>query len=70
MRPDSSPVEVIINLPVLPDETVVEIQDFLCEILERFQTHYGHQIQRFYEAHAYNNLVHPEPNPSTTGPPF
>ncbi len=49
MRPDSRPVDITLNLPSLPDEAVVEIQDFLYEMLDLFTTHYGHQVDRFYE---------------------
>lgn len=72
MRPDSRPVDITLNLPSLPDEAVVEIQDFLYEILDLFMTHYGHQADRFYEDLSYNNLVHPDPNslPPDDDPPF
>lgn len=72
MRPDSRPVTLTLNLPSLPDEAVVEIQDFLYEILEHFTTCYGHQIDRFYEERSYDSLVHPDPNlrPPDDDPPF
>ena len=72
MRPDSHPVNLTLNLPSLPDEAVVEIQDFLSEILEHFTTYYGHQIDRFYADRSYDNLVHPDPNlrPPDDDPPF
>jgi len=63
MRPDSRPVDLTLNLPSLPDEAVVEIQDFLFEIIDLFTTYYGHQIDRFYDDASYHNLVHPDPNP-------
>ena len=65
MRPDSRRVDITLNLPSLPDEAVVEIQDFLYEILDLFMTHYGHQVDRFYEGLSYDNLVHPDPNPKS-----
>jgi len=72
MRPDSRPVDITLNLPSLPDEAVVEIQDFLYEILDLFTTHYSHQVDRFYDGLSYNNLVHPDPNskPPDENPPF
>lgn len=72
MRPDSRPVDITLNLPSLPDEAVVEIQDFLYEILDLFTTHYGHQVERFYEDHSYDNLVHSDlkPTPTDDDPPF
>jgi hypothetical protein len=70
MRPDPRPTTITINLPPLSDEAVVEIQDFLYEVLELFATHYGHQVQRFYDDHSYDNLLHPDPHQSTDDPPF
>jgi hypothetical protein len=72
MRPDSRPVNITLNLPSLPDEAVVEIQDFLYEILNLFITHYGHQADRYYDSLSYDNLVHPDPNalPPDKNPPF
>ena len=72
MRPDSRPVDVTLNLPSLPDEAVVEIQDFLYEILDLFTTHYGHQIDRFHDENSYDNIVHADPHykPPDDVPPF
>lgn len=72
MRPDSRPVELTLNLPSLPDAAVVEIQDFLYELLDLFTTHYGHQVDQFYEDNSYENLVHPDPHSPTPDddPPF
>ena len=58
MRPDPRPVTFTIHPPSLPDEAVVEINDFLFEILELFETHYALQIQRFIDDHSYDNIVH------------
>lgn len=72
MRPDSRPVDITLNLPSLPDDAVVEIQDFLYEILDLFMTHYGHQVDRFYDEHSYDNLVqrNPHARPPDEDPPF
>jgi hypothetical protein len=72
MRPDSRPVDVTLNLPALPDEAVVEIQDFLYEILDLFTTHYGHQVDRFYDDMSYDNLLRADPDskPPDNNPPF
>ena len=70
MRPDSRPANITINLPPLADEAVVEIHDFLYDILHLFETHYGQQIHRFYEDRSHHNLVHPDPHKSTDNPPF
>ena len=72
MRPDSRPVTLTLNLPSLPDEAVVEIQDFLYEILDHFTTCYGRQVVRFYEDRSCDNLALPDPNsrPPDDDPPF
>ena len=40
MRPDSRPLTITPNLPALDDEVVVELPDFLVEILNLFEAHY------------------------------
>ena len=72
MRPDSRSVDITLNLPSLPDEAVVEIQDFLYGIIDLFMTHYGHQIDRFYDENSYDNFVHADPDskPPDDDPPF
>ena len=69
MRPDSLPVTFTINLPPLPDEAVIEIQDLLFEILEQFENYYGHQIQRFINDHSRDNIVQHNPNRPIDDPP-
>jgi len=59
-----------IQLPTLPDEAVVEIHDFLFEILELFETHYGVQIHRFYEHYSQKNMDQPKPRLPADDPPF
>ena len=70
MRTDSDPVEIC--LPIISDETVVEIHDFLQDFLQIFESHYGAQIHRFYEDRSFANLVHPNPlaRPPDHDPPF
>jgi hypothetical protein len=70
MRPDSHPVTFTINLPPLSDEAVIEIQDFLFEILELFENYYGHQIQRFIDDRSPDNIVQRNPNVPIDDPPF
>lgn len=45
-------VTVTLPLPVLDDATAVMIYNFLCELVDRFDTHYGEQICRFYAQRA------------------
>lgn len=70
MRPDSRPVSVTLNLPVLPDEAVIEIRDVLFEILDLFEFHYGHQIQRFIEDNSGDNIVTYTQHAPLDDPPF
>jgi hypothetical protein len=39
-----------IEMPVLTDEAVIQIQDFLHLALDIFEDHYGQQIERFYQS--------------------
>jgi hypothetical protein len=70
MRPDSRTVMMTIQLPTLPDEAVVEIHDFLFEILDQFESHYGDQIHRFYECYSQKNMDQPAPDSPVDDPPF
>ncbi len=70
MRPESCPVKI--RLPPLSDEAVVEIRDVLYDFIERFESHYGAQIHRFYEDRSAHNIVqhHPRAHPPDDDPPF
>ena len=46
----STSVTVTLDLPALDDATAVEIYNFLCDLIDRFDAHYGEQICRFYSA--------------------
>jgi hypothetical protein len=71
MRPDSRPIDVTLDLPSLSDDAVVEIQDFLYQVLDLFMTHYGHQVNRFYDENSYDNFVQHDHNPKPPDdPPF
>ena len=72
MRPDPRPTTLTVKLPSLPDEAVIEIQDFLFEMLDLFETHYGRQIQRFLNDYSCDNIVHSSPQNRMTDddPPF
>ena len=48
MRSDPDPVTITLNLPVLDDAAAVMIYNFLCELVDRFDSHYGEQICHFY----------------------
>jgi len=58
-KPDR--VTVSLLLPVLDDATAVSIYNFLCELVDRFDNHYGEQICRFYsQQDAANNRPPPD----------
>jgi hypothetical protein len=42
------PLTVTLPLPVLDDAAAVLIYNFLCDLVDRFDTHYGEQICHFY----------------------
>jgi hypothetical protein len=37
-------------MPALSDEAVIQIQDFLHLVVDAFEDHDGHQIERFYRS--------------------
>jgi hypothetical protein len=39
-----------VTLPRLSDEAVIEIHDFIHQLVDRFETCYGPQIDRFYQS--------------------
>lgn len=40
----------LIAMPILSDEAVIEIQDFLHLALDMFEDHYSQQIEHFYQS--------------------
>jgi len=69
MRKNPDPTTIKLHLPVLDDATVVVIYNFLCELVDRFDTHYGEQICRFYSRQATTHTSLPPPN-NPDDPPF
>ena len=39
-----------IEMPILSDEAVIHIQDFLHLALDMFEDHYSQQLERFYQS--------------------
>ena len=39
-----------VTLPRLSDEAVIELHDFIHQLLDRFEACYGPQIDRFYQS--------------------
>ena len=62
------PVKVTLHLPVLDDATAVMIYNFLCELVDRFDTHYGEQIRRFYSQQQRANSRSPPTNTPDDSP--
>jgi hypothetical protein len=54
MKPPSTSTlrrsQVVLTMPRLSDEAVIQIQDFLHLALDTFEDHYGEQIENFYQA--------------------
>ena len=60
-----------IELPTLSDEAVVEIRNFIEDMLDRFDLHYATQVRRFYADRAEHNMVRPTPPiANNNDPPF
>lgn len=64
------PAPCAIGLPPLSDEAAVEIQNFLYDVLDLFESRYGDQIHRYYQDQSQHNLVAPEQNLPLDDPPF
>ena len=63
----SDSVTVTVTPPVLNDAAAVTIYNVLCELVDRFDTHYGEQICRFYaQQHRATSLTPPANNPDDT----
>ena len=52
MTPDTTPSNdspfSAISMPRLDDDTVIQIHDFIHQVLDLFEARYGDQIRRFY----------------------
>ena len=57
-------------LPQLTDEAAVQILDFIHEVLDRFESHYGDQINRYYDDRSRHNLMSPNPGTLDDDPSF
>lgn len=62
MRTEPNPGTVTLTLPVLDDAAAVMIYNVLCELVDRFDTHYGEQICHFYSQQQRANSRSPPTN--------
>lgn len=62
MRTKPDPRTVTFHLPVLDDATAVMIYNFLCELVDHFDAHYGEQICQFYAQQQCANSRSPPTN--------
>ena len=69
LRTKPKPVTVKLHPPVLDDATAVMFYNVLCELVDRFDTHYGEQICRFYTQQQRSNSRSP-PNHIPGDAPF
>ena len=68
MRAKPDPITVTLPLPVLDDTTAVVIYNFLCELVDRFNAHYGEQICHFYSKQQRANSRSPPTNSPDDSP--
>ena len=59
-----------IALPMLSDKAAVEILHFLEVTFQLFETHYAHQIYRYYDSISQHNIVPCPPYENTDDRPF
>jgi hypothetical protein len=53
---------VTFTLPVIDDATAVMVYNFLCELVDHFDTHYGAQICHFYTQQQHADTRSPQTN--------
>ena len=58
------------RLPPQSDEVVVEIHNFLHDVLTIFESRYGDQIHRYYDDRSQHNLIETDQNLPVDDPPF
>jgi len=58
------------RLPPLSDEAVVEIHDFLHDVLTNFESRYGDQIRRYYNDRSQHNIIEADRTLPLDDPPF
>lgn len=60
-----------LKLPPLSDDAVIEILDFLYEIINRFESHYFDQIHRYYHQQSPQNPINNDDRDTLSDePPF
>ena len=59
-----------LSLPRLSDDAVVQIHDFIHQILDLFEARYGDQIRRFYEDLGGDGDFGPDGIANLDDPPF
>jgi len=64
------PQLLLVSLPAISDESVVEILDFLQAFVVAFESFYGGQIRRYYDQRSRANLIRPERLAPLDDPPF
>jgi hypothetical protein len=62
-RSKSMSVMLSFDLPVLDDAAAVLIYNLLCDLVDRFDHHYGEQICRFYATQDKTRRGQPMTNP-------
>jgi hypothetical protein len=60
----------LFDFPDLPDEAVVAIDNYLTELLTRFQDHYFAQMHRYYHDRPGENTDYPQMTLPLSDPPF
>jgi hypothetical protein len=59
-----------IPMPMLSDDAVVQIHDFITHVLDLFEARYGDQIHRYYDDRSAHNLIRCDTPPNIDDPPF
>jgi len=68
--PGTDSLPQTIAMPRLDDDAVIQIHDFIHQILDLFEARYGEQIRRFYEDLAGDSDFEPQGIGNLDDPPF
>ncbi len=66
MKHRSRPIRIALRIavPPLSDQGVVNIMEFLHELIQDFESRYHVQIRRYYDERSRHNRRCPEPSPA------
>jgi hypothetical protein len=68
--PCGNSLPTTITMPRLDDDAVIQIHDFIHQVLDLFEARYGNQIRRFYQDLGGDDLFESDDPANLNDPPF